>query len=141
MGKQVNYYMNYESFLQVAQAAIDSGCLIIRREHSEEIIKPTSDISVVTPECSTYFFYLPELGELAYKTDIHGKYFIDYSFNQTGLAVIEASFSKNSETRARLYVMTGFYDQDGHWVARSERITKVYDKLARKAKKVAQRVC
>ena len=34
MGKQINYYMGYTDFLKVAQAAIDSGCVIYR--HSKE---------------------------------------------------------------------------------------------------------
>ncbi len=27
MGKQINYYMDYKSFLNVAQAALNEGCI------------------------------------------------------------------------------------------------------------------
>ena len=30
MGKQINYYMEYESFLLVAEKALELGCEIIR---------------------------------------------------------------------------------------------------------------
>ena len=132
--------MDYERFLQVAQAAIDSGCLILRRQRSKQIPVPYADISAVTPDCASYYFYLPELGDLVYKTDQQGNYYIDYGFNPLGLALIEAGFSPHPGKTARLYVMTGFYDRDGQWVPRSQRITKVYEKLARKARKLAQKV-
>ena len=140
MGKQINYYMNYESFLQVAQAAMDAGCLIVKGGHTDTVPKPSSDISIVTPEWPNYFFYLPELGDLEYRTDIYGKYYLDFSYNALGLAVIEAGFSKHPDDRARIYVMSGFYDENDTWIARSEKITKVYNKLARKVRKVAQRI-
>ena len=140
MGRQINYYMNYESFLQVAQAAMDAGCFILKAGHTDTVQEPSSDISVVTPEWSNYYFYLPELSELNYKTDIYGKYYLDHSYNAMGLAVIEAGFSKHPDDRARIYVMSGFYDENDTWIARSEKITKVYNKLARKVRKVAQRI-
>lgn len=139
MGKQVNYYMNYESFLQVAQTALDAGCLIIRRDHTDEKQLPMADISAVIPECNFYYFYLPELGELEYKTDIYGKYYLNAS-GKLELAIIEAGFSKHPADQARIFITTGYYDEYEKWIPRSERLTKVYEKLARKAKKVAQKI-
>lgn len=140
MGKQINYYMNYQSFLQVAQAALDAGCLIIRGDHTDEQPKPSAELSAVAPECDQYFFYLPELADLVYQTDIYGKHYLAYHVFPLNLAVIEAGYSRYPANEARLYVATGYYDKDGQWIPRSERITKVYEKLARKARKVAQKL-
>ena len=140
MGKQLNYIMTYESFLQLAQTATDAGFLILRREYTTEPQIPSSDLSVITPECRSYLFYLPELAELTFKASINGLYYPDYGFNPLGLAMIEAGFSCHSSDRARIYVMTGFYDENGQWIARSEQMTKAYAKIERKARKLAERV-
>jgi len=140
MGKQLNYIMTYECFLQLAQTATDAGFLILRREYTEEPQIPSSDLSVVTPECSSYWFYLPELGDLTFKTNNDGLYYPDYGFNPLGLAMMEAGFSRHSSDRARIYVMTGFYDERGQWQARSDRMTKAYAKIERKARNLAERI-
>ena len=146
MGKQINYYMDYESFLKVAQAALDEGCLIIRDESKPEPPKPSNDLSVITEKWMRYGFYLPELADLEYGIDSSGNFHVNKSFNQLSLAVIEASFSKKLigkgdgtpfVSTARLYIPTGNYIKDGEWNARSERITKIYNKLARLVKKMA----
>lgn len=140
MGKQLNYIMTYECFLQLAEAAIDAGFLILRREYTKEPQIPSSDLSVVTAECSSYWFYLPELAELTYKAAGNGFYYPDYGFNPLGLAMMEAGFTRNLSDRARIYVMTGFYDENGRWIARSDQMTKAYTKIERKARKLAERV-
>ena len=38
MGKQINYWMGYEDFLQVAQAALDCGCVIIKKSADGKLI-------------------------------------------------------------------------------------------------------
>lgn len=140
MGKQLNYIMNYESFLHLAQTATDAGFLILRREYTKEPQLPSSDFSVITPECRSYWFYLPELAELTFKTNNNGLYYPDYGFNPLGLAMMEAGFTQNASERARIYVMTGFYDENGQWIARSDQMTKAYTKIERKARKLAERV-
>lgn len=140
MGKQVNYIMDYPHFLQLAQAALDSGCLILRKEFTAEPQIPSSDLSVVTREHCHYFFYLPELANISYVVNTAGMYYPDYGFNSLGLAMIEAGFSKHPSDNARMYIMTGYYDENGQWIVRSEQISKVYDKLARKARKLAEKV-
>ena len=89
MGKQINYYMDYESFLQLAQTALDAGCLILKGVYTEEKQNPCEDISVITPDCNRYYFYLPELGNVAYKIDSRGLYYIDFGYNQTGQTLID----------------------------------------------------
>lgn len=141
MGKQVNYEMNYDSFLQLAQFALDAGCMIIRNDHSEEKQIPCRSISVVTPDCHNYYFYIPELypiHKIQHQKDCNGKYHLaDTVFSPFSLAVIEASFSA---AVSRVYVTTGYYDENETWVARPDLLTKMYDRIARKAKKLAQRI-
>lgn len=141
MGKQINYFMDYESFLKVAQAALDEGCLILKSEHTPEKQTPSADLSVITKNHLNYYFYLPELGELEYKKDNAGNYYVNFGYNDAALSIIEAGFSRKTEdtkgiTPNRLYSITGFH-KDGEWVARPERLEKVYNKLVRVVKKVA----
>ena len=146
MGMQVNYYMDHETFLLVAQKALKEGCLILRWEHTSQPQQPARDLSIVTEEQMRYYFYLPELAPLAYKPDKNGQYYLDNSFSPLSLALIEASFSRHWPAHgstlpninpARLYIPTGFWDENRQWVPRSERLTKVYQKLARLARKLA----
>lgn len=64
MGRQINYYMEYESFLQVARLALDCGCEIIKEDLS---VRPTTvirtrDIAAITPNDWMFWFYVPEAG-------------------------------------------------------------------------------
>lgn len=146
MGKQINYYMDYESFLKLAERALSEGCMILKNDHTEEPQQPQNNVSVVTEDWMRYYFYLPELAELKYKRFKDGQYYIDNGANELTLALIEAGFSKKHEGKsglpcvniARLYVPTGVW-LEGEWHQRSERITKVYNKLARFARKLAPR--
>jgi hypothetical protein len=144
MGKQVNYEMSYDSFLQLAQFALDAGCMIIRNNHSEEKQIPCKDISAVTTDCQNYYFYIPELypiHEIQHKKDSNGKYYVaDTMFGPFSLALIEASYSTEVGKQARVYVTTGYYDKSEMWFERPDLLTKTYDRIARKAKKLAQRI-
>lgn len=140
MGKQINYYMGYEAFLRIAQAALGSGCVIYRHffENGHWTLTSGTESGIVTPECSSYFFHLPEAGEI--QIECFGKN-QHISFD-SHLYVIEAGFSccKTKDKRItsnRLYVMTGKYGTNSEWIARAEALTKVYNKLVRIAKKVA----
>ena len=46
----------------------------------------------------------------------------------------------NDTDQARIYVTTGYYDENGNWIARPELLTKTYDKIARRARKLAQKI-
>lgn len=145
MGKQINYYMDYESFLKVAQVALDEGCLIVSGGFADEKQIPTNDLSVISEKQLRYYFYLPELAELEYTQSDDGKYHLKTYDSETVLAIIEASFSKKYDNdkgkgmnQARLYIVTNAY-KNGEWILRSEKLEKVYNKLVRAAKKVAPR--
>lgn len=147
MGKQINYYMDYESFLKLAELALSEGCMILKNAHTPEPQQPQNDTSIVTEDCMRYYFYLPELAELEQKKDMYGNYYINNIGNKLTLALIEADFSKKHKGKdeapfvndARLYIPTGNYRLDGVLYQRSEQITVIYDKLARLARKLAPR--
>ncbi len=137
MGKQINYYMGYHDFLQITQKAIESGCKIITRE-SAKLIR-SNNISIVTPDRYNYYFYLPKAGPLNIQIR-NGQESIG-GYNSSGNVLIEAGFSRIDHSgkaiyRARLFSISGYYE-DGDWVERPACMKKLYDKLARAAKKIA----
>lgn len=139
MGKQINYYMGYEDFRLITKKALECGCRIVKSVEGK-IVQSTS-IDFVTEEEKQYYFYLPEVGELNAKMLPNGHEAIG-GYNASGNVVIEAGFSyinTNGKkiTRARLFVISGYYDEQGQWIPRPERLEKVYNKLVREVKKVA----
>ena len=136
MGKQITYYMERESFLVLAQAALDEGLLILKNKYTEKPQEPCRDLSVID-DCTEYFFYLPEIAPLTHAHTAYGYYVKSYSYPSC-LAIIEAGYSKKADIihESRIYVQTGDYNED-EWIPRPEKITKIYNKLVRKVKKLA----
>ena len=155
MGKQINYWMDYDNFLLLAQKAIDLGCTIVKEDADLGKVIESKDICIVTPSYENfhntrYYFHLPEAGEI--KTHmVNGKEKLDSSFQANGNVLIEATYSyivnkptgacgnrlKKKITRARIYCITGYYDENGEWIPRPECLTKIYNSLARYVKKIA----
>lgn len=154
MGKQINYWMDYDNFLLVAQKAVDLGCTIVKVDRDQGKVIKSQDIRIVTPNgkscCASYYFHLPAAGDLKILT-VNGKECLDHGFTATGNAVIEAGFSsiideptgacgtkrKKEIRRARIYCTTGYYDEKGEHIPRPECLTKVYESLTRFIKKIA----
>ncbi len=154
MGKQINYWMDYESFLLLAQKALDLGCKIIREDLDAGKVTEGGDIGIVMPygkhKRISYYFHLPEAGDVEIKKYNEVER-LDYGFNATGNAVIEAGYSfvlgepagvcgpreKREIMRERIYCITGYYDEDGEYIPRPKCLTKVYNALARYVKKLA----
>lgn len=139
MGKQINYWLGYEDFLKIAQAALDCGCVIIKSVSGKPVYGQTLDI--VTENERGYYFHVPEAGELSGRP-IPLEAAAIGGYTAFGNTVIEAGFSfKNDETkeifRSRLFVISGYYDDGGEYVPRPECVTKTYNKLARIVKKLA----
>lgn len=139
MGKQINYWLGYEDFLKIAQAALDHECIILKKVSGKLIYKQTLDI--VTEYEHSYWFYVPEAGALSGKTlpfngnDIQG-------YSPVSNTLIEAGFSFRNDksktiSRSRLFVISGYYDEQGAYISRPECVTKIYNKLVRIVKKVA----
>lgn len=142
MGKQINYYMGYAPFLELAKLAAESGCVIVRagydREKERWSVRKGGPEAVV-PDRYSYFFHLPEAGPLEIRDTPYGPRFQD-GYNATGNAVIEAGFSRLSgdgPARSRLFVISGYYDDREVWIPRPDCMTKLYEKLARRVKKLA----
>lgn len=144
MGKQLNYIMDFESFKELAQYAIESGCLILYKNSREKPAFPSADLSVLDPEDNSYYFYIPELypsDKITHSINCDGKYYLnDTSFGPFSLSLIEAEFSRSDTEQARIYVTTGYYDENENWIARPQLLTKTYEKLARRARKLAQKI-
>ena len=138
MGKQINYYMGYHDFLSVAQAALDSGCVIYRHTYEDGRWRliPGTALDVVQPDCREYYFHIPEIGGFDVTRASQNQYVAD----EARFGVIEAGFcipGKHEIVKNRLYIVTGRYTDDGDWIPRPDMLTKVYNKLVRVVKKVA----
>ena len=155
MGKQINYWMDYDNFLLLAQKAIDLGCTIVKEDFVSGKVIESNDIGIVASFCEKlannhYYFHLPEAGDI--KTHmVNGKERLESKVLANGNVLIEAAYSfivneptgvcgnrrKKEIRRARIYCKTGYYDENGEWIPRPECLTKVYNSLARYVKKIA----
>ena len=142
MGRQINYYMEHESFLQVARIALECGCEIVKEDLN---VRPTTvirtrDITAITPRDWMFWFYVPEAGELVTNNYECGER-VDHGFSESGNALIEAGVSliledEKKVRRNRLYVPSGYYDGNGVWIPRPKCVDKIYNKLVRQVKKL-----
>ncbi len=142
MGKQINYYLEYNGFLKIAEAALQRGCEILKVVDGKVV--RSNDISAITPDCFNYYFHYPLAGEVKINVYESGKEYVDGGYNPSGNTVIEAGFSRISDKdkkigRARLFTVSGYYEDNGEWVPRPDNMTKLYCALERVAKKVALR--
>ncbi len=132
---QINYYMEYDAFLKIAEKALKNGCVILKKDGCAFV--KSDDISIVTQDCLQYYFYLPQAGEL----NINSSGNIDISgFN----VLIEAGYSaviseKKIITGGRLYLQTGYYDSMGEWISHPDCLEKLYKRLAYSVRKLTVR--
>lgn len=140
MGKQINYWMEYESFCEVATLAVELGCVIVKVDKTTRKVIQSKDISIVTKDCYDYYFYVPDAGELRIGHNIHGEY-LERCNSETQNAIIEAGYSRISDeikqiSRSRLYSIKGYYKGD-EYIGRPTCVDDIYKKLVRKVKKLA----
>lgn len=154
MGKQLNYYMDYDNFLLVAQKAVDLGCTIVKEDLNSGKVTESKDVSIVTPYgriCRTsYYFHLLDAGKVTVNV-VNGKERLDRGFTVSSNTIIEAGYSfmvneatgpcgtrqKKEIRRARIYCITGYYNENEEYMPRPECLTKVYHSLARYVRKIA----
>lgn len=145
MGKQINYWLEFEGFKDLAQKALDLGCEIVREDlskYDKTQVTVSRNIDIITEEKGAYyFFHLPEAGDIEIEELEYGKR-LNHAFGESGNSVIEAWFSRilTDEKRilwARLYLETGYYDKNDEFIYRPDCIVKVYNSLARYVKKLA----
>jgi len=133
MGKQIYYWMEYQDFISIADAALDLDCVIIRDVVGKVEYGKTVDI--VSENVHQYYFLPLSMG-----IDLNDK--LDLTELRATCQVIEAGFSyinheKKKITRSRIYVGTGYFDKQGDFINRSDVLTKVHNSLVRSIKKIA----
>lgn len=141
MGKQINYWMDYNSFLELSKTALSLGCVIVKNDFKTGKVVQSSDISIVTEDCHRYYFYLPSAGPLEIKKYGHSEQIYPV-FNDTANATIEAGYSLIKDNtkairRERLYLTTGYYNKNEEFIYRPDCMVDIYNRLARKVKKLA----
>lgn len=139
MGKQINYYMEYESFLLVAEKALELGCEIVR-DYGGKVVRGYST-DLIIKDNILYCFHVPEAGEIAME-ERHGKTYVKRGYNASGASIIEAGFScirpeKKEIQSNRLFCISDYFDEDGNLIKRPDCVTKIYESLARYVKKIA----
>lgn len=142
MGKQINYYMEYDAFLSISKCAIDLGCLIVTEDIETGKIISSSDISIVTQDTIRYYFYIPKAGPLKTEVRADGSEWVNTCYNETGNAIIEADYCRFDLNegfigRGRLFSQTGYYDQNGEFISRPKIVDDIYKQLVKKVKKAA----
>lgn len=133
MGRQTHFYMEREIFIQLAQAALNLGCVIIK-ESGNKLVSAT-DTSIITAGCSQYYFYLPEAGEFNKDLPLG-------CYNANGNVVIEAGYTTKSDgalRRSRLYMMGGYAGENG-FVEHPECLETLYKKLVKHMKKLTMHI-
>ncbi|MCM1494770.1 MAG: hypothetical protein NC089_03125 [Bacteroides sp.] len=144
MGKRINFWMEYESFLLIAQRAIDIGCTIVREDAASGRVIEWNDTSIVTrDQCDGYYFHLLEAGPIEIERIPEGKRLRRYNCD-SGNVVIEAGYSPIINSGGRKIIRrghigceTGYYDETGRFMARPECLTRAYNILLRYVRKLA----
>ena len=62
MGKQINYYMEYDSFILLAKKAIELGCEIFH--FSDEHLKRGYSPDIISKDNRSYCFHIPEADDI-----------------------------------------------------------------------------
>lgn len=74
MGKQINYWMDYDNFLLVAQMAVDLGCTVVKEDLKIGKVIESKDAGIIPPYGTSnypgYYFHLPEAGAI----EVHRKW-------------------------------------------------------------------
>ena len=140
MGKQINYWMDYENFCELAAMAVDLGCVIVKEDNATRKVVQSKDISILTRDCYMCYFYVPNAGELRIVNNVYGEY-VNRGYTETHNAIIEAGYSRISDelkqvSSERLFSISGYYKGD-EYISRPACVDDIYKKLVRKVKKLA----
>ena len=139
MGKQIEYYIEYEMFLSIAQKALDLGCKIIKNDTWNGKVIVSDSIDIISQDFFYYYFYIPEAGEYIIK-ESEGKECLDHGYSSSGITLIEATptIVRSEEKRiqrGRLFCISDYYDEEDKLIKRPDCVTKVYSVLVRHIKK------
>lgn len=131
MGRQINYYMEVDSYKLLVKKALELDFKVIDRLSNFKIYSYFEEVNFSKNEL---YFYLEEAGGLIVKENG----FID----TLSSPIVESGFSyindnKKEVSTARLWVSTGFWNNESEFIGRSEILDKKYSSLMRFVKKVA----
>ena len=130
MGRQINYYAEFETWIKLCEKAIELGFEIVREDKNFGRVTTSSDTDILTEEKGNYYyFHLPEVGELVTKNDGFGKEILDRGYNACGNSIIETGFSRFDDRKKeiflqRLFIITGYCDENGNFISRPKCIDK-----------------
>jgi len=131
--------MELDTFKLLAQKALDLGFVIVEEKRVKRLFSRKfkgkrrnfhSLDKIDFNPMKRYYFYLKEAGKLIIDTS-----WID----SLRSPVIEAGFSKiheNKISRARLWVSSGYYNDDGEFIKRPDILNSRYTSLVRYVKKL-----
>lgn len=142
MGKQINYWLEFDGFMLLAQKALDMGCTIVREDVDTKALTESRDLGVITEGGKSFrYFHFPEAGDIDIE-NVDGKQRLNGLYNPSGNTVIEASFSRIKDDskeifRGRLYLSSGYYDSSKNFIPPPDCIVKAYNSLVRYVKKLA----
>ena len=140
--------------MTAAQKAVDLGFTVVKEDLTSGRVIESKDNRIISPygkyNHPSFYFHIPEAGDIRILTGI-GKECLDYGYTATGNALIEASYSsivneptgvagsrqKKEIHRARIYCISGYYDENEKYIPRPDCLTKVYHSLVRYVKKIA----
>ena len=67
MSKQINYWLEFNGFLLLAQKALDMGCTIVREDVATRALSESRDLGIITEDDRAFwYFYLPGAGAVSY---------------------------------------------------------------------------
>lgn len=145
MGKPINYWLEFEGFIDLAKKAVELGCEIMKAELSESdttVITVSRDLDIITDDENVrYFFHFPEAGEIELTLGDNGEH-INNPFEKCNNSIMEAGFSRILKEekrirRAQLFLPDGITDKNKVYIKRPESIEKMYKSIARYLKKLA----
>ena len=139
MGKQIEYYIEFETFISIAEKALDLGCKIIKNDTKNGKVIESDSVDIISSDCYFYHFYVPEAGTYRIKR-INGKEYLDHGYSSSGITLIEAMptilrVDEKRIQRGRLFCVSDYYDEEGKNVRRPDCVTKIYNALANYVKK------
>lgn len=132
MGRQINYYMDLESYELLVQKAFKLGFKVIVEDKGD--IKIYDSIENIEFKQNGMYFYLEEAGELVFYKDRY--------LDKNKSPLVEAGFSwiyesQKEISRARLWVSTGYWNENKEFIHRNQLLDKKFSSLVRYVKKLA----
>ena len=58
MGKQINYFIEYDNFISLAQKALEVGCKILKEDLKTGVVIESDSTDIISKEWLYYYFYI-----------------------------------------------------------------------------------